>query len=323
MMDVYVPKKDTANRVNSITQSTVNELNAALSKTGKSVLYTLYQNPRIQQKVLAVNINTSAASLSNLLSKLEAIRPTLLNIEQAGRSKYYSLTNIAEQYVCRELMPKGTYHINTFFTVPAGASLLDETMEIIYQFQNLAGSEWLLILDNLLLNGADTSEAEDELINLYIQFTNNMKQLYLQKETLSIHKIYDKLSNNILVSRLENYLEHNLKDSHALMPLFDLEKQNPLKAVELINYVFAEMKPRIFGKDDLSLFPNNDLPVSEEQYHAIFHQITMMANEFFNRHEPKLQILKNWEKAFCTSNIALSFIAEKCNTIFLIESEKH
>lgn len=235
MGETYALEKTNANRVISITQSTINELNAALSKTGKSILLTLYQNPRIQQKVLAANINTSAASLSNLLSKLEVIRPALLNIEPEGRSKYYSLTRIAEQYVCSELMPKGTYHINTSFAAPADTSLYH----------------------------------------------------------------------------------------HPLLPLFELEKQNPKKAIELINYIFAEMKPQIFEKDELSLFPNNDLPVSEEEYLAIFHRLTMMANEFFSHREPKLQILKKWEKTFSTTNITLYFIAEKCNTINLLESRIH
>lgn len=323
MREANALEKTNANRVISITQSTINELNAALSKTGKSILLTLYQTPQIQQKVLAANINTSAASLSNLLSKLEAIRPALLNIEPEGRSKYYSLTGIAEQYVCSELISKGTYHINTSFAVPADTSLLDKTLEVLYQFQKLAGSEWRLILDSMLLNGTNTNETSDGLTNLYSQLINNIKQLYLQKESQSIQKIYGELSDNTLISRLKDYLKQNLKDPHPLLPLFDLEKQNPQKAIELINYIFAEMKPQIFEKDDLSLFPNNDLPVSEEQYLAIFHRLSMMANDFFNQHETKLQILKKWEKTFSATNITLYFIAEKCNTINLLETKMY
>lgn len=292
MMNAYTQEKVADNRVISIPQSTINELNSALSKTGKHVLLTLYQNPRIQQKVLAVNINTSTASLSNLLSKLESIRPALLNIESVGRCKYYSLTKIAEQYVYSALIPKGTYHINTSFTAPADTFLLNETLEILHQFQSHAGNEWKLILDSMLLNNTATNEASDGLTKLYSQFINNIKQMYLQKDTLFIQQIYDELNSNTLISKLENYLKRNLKDSHALLPLFDLEKQNPKKAIELINYIFADMKPQIFEKDDLSLFPNNDLPVSEEQYFAIFHQLTRMVNEFFNCHETKFQILK-------------------------------
>ncbi len=323
MRDAYAPEQITIKRSNPITQSTINELNTALSKAGKSVLLALYRTPRIQQKVLAVNINTSPTSLSNLLSKMEAIKPSLLDIEHAGRSKYYSLTRVAEQYVASELIPKESYNINTFFSVPTGTPLLDETLGILYQFQSLAGSEWLLILDDMLLNGTNAGEDRDELSSLYTQFIINMKQMYVQKESLSIRKIYDELSNSILTGRLENYLKGSLKDSHALIPLFDLEKQNPKKAIELINYAFAEIKPQVFGTDDLSLFPNNDLPVSDEQYHAIFHRLSIMINEFSNYHETKLQVLKNWEKTLYTSNISLYFIAEKCNTIYLKESEKH
>lgn len=323
MIDAYVPERTATKRSNSITQSTINELNTVLSKSGKSVLLALYRTPRIQQKVLAVNINTTPNSLSNLLSKMETISPPLLDIEHAGRSKYYSLTKIAEQYVASELIPKESYNINTFFSVPTGTSLFDETLKILYQFQSLAGSEWLLIMDDMLLNSTNADNGHDELFNLYTQFIINMKQMYVQKESLSIHKIYDELSNSILTSRLENYLKGSLKDSHALIPLFELEKQNPQKAVELINYAFAEIKPQIFGKDDLSLFPNDDLPVSEEQYHAIFHRLSTMVNEFSDCHGAKLQVLKNWEKTLYTSNISLYFIAEKCNAIYLKESEKH
>lgn len=321
-MVAYTPERTVGNSQNSITQTTINELNAALSRKGKSVLLALYRSPRIQQKVLAVSINTSPNSLSNLLGKMETIRPVLLDIEHIGRSKYYSLTNIAKQYVCSALIPKETYNINTFFSVPAETSLSNETLEILYQFQHLAGSEWLLILDDLLSNGQDTGAAADDLTNLYTRFIRNMRQMYLRKDSLSIRKIYSELSNSILVSRLENYLKDSLQDSHALIPLFDLEKQNPKKVIELINYVFAEMKPHIFGKDDLACFPNNELPVSEEQYHAIFHRISIMVNEFSNHYRSKLQALKTWEKAFYASNVTLTFIAEKCYMVQLAEFGK-
>lgn len=325
MMDAYTPEKNayTSKRTNSITQNTIDALNATLSKSGKSVLLSLYRTPRIQQKVLAVNINTSTTSLSNLLSKMEAICPPLLNIEHSGRSKYYSLTKIAEQYVASELIPKESFNINTFFSIPTSASLLNETLHILYQFQSLAGSEWLLILDDMLSGGTNTNEDKNELSTLYTQFINNMNQMYIQKETLSIHKVYDELANNILTRRLENYFKNNLQESNALVPLFDLEKQNPQKAIQLINYAFAEIKPQIFGTDDLSLFSSNDLPISNEQYHAIFRRLSMMINEFSNQHESKLQMLKNWEKVFYTSTLSLDFIAEKCNTIYLIESREH
>lgn len=325
MMDAYTPEKNiyTVKKTNSITQNTIDELNSKLSKSGKSVLLSLYRTPRIQQKALAVNNNTSPTSLSNLLSKIEAIRPPLLNVEHSGRSKYYSLTKIAEQYVASELIPKESININTFFSFPTSASLLNETLNLLYQFQSLAGSEWLLILDDMLSNGSDTSEAENELFGLYTQFINNMNQMHIQKETLSIHKVYDELDNNILIRRLENYFKNNLQESDALIPLFDLEKQNPQKAIRLINYAFAEIKPQVFGTDDLSLFSDNDLPISSEQYHAIFRRLSMMINEFLNQHETKLQMLKNWEKVFYTSNLSLDFIAEKCNTIYLTESGKH
>lgn len=321
-MDAYTPERTAENSSNSITQTTINELNAALSKQGKSVLLALYRSPRIQQKVLAVSINTTPNSLSNLLGKLETIRPKLLDIEHIGRSKYYSLTGIAKQYVSSALMPKETYNINTFFSVPVETSLFDETLELLYQFQKLAGSEWLLILDDLLSNGQDTDTAADDLTHLYTHFIRNMRQMYLCKDTLSIRKIYGELSNSILVSRLENYLKGNLQDSHALIPLFDLEKQNPKKVIELINYVFSEMKPHIFGKEDLDYFPNNELPVPEEQYHAIFHRISTMVSDFSTLYRSKRQALNAWEKTFYASNITLSFIAEKCSMVQLAEFGK-
>ncbi len=322
MVNAYVPEIVATKKTEVAAPDTINELNNILSKTGKSVLYELYRTPRIQHKALAVNINTSPTSLSNLLTRIGTIDPPLLRVEQVGRSKYYSLTKIAEQYVASELIQKETYNINTFFSVPANDSLYDEARRILYQFQSLAGNEWLLILDNMLFNDTNTDEAKDELFTLYTQFINKMKQMYVQKESLSIHKIYDELSNSILIGRLENYLKNSLKDSHALIPLFDLEKQNPQTAIDLINYAFAEMKPQVFGKDDLSLFPDNDLPVSAEQYNAILRRLLLMVNEFADYHGAKLKVRKNWEESFYTSNITLSFIAEKCNIIFLVESRK-
>lgn len=145
---------NTSNLHNSLTPDVIDYLNSSLSKLGVSILRELYRSPQMQQKNLAASIHTSTTSLSNILSRLENIQPQLLVSERVGRSKYYSLTEIANSYVVQVILPQ-TNKIHTFSSRSQRDILISETLKAFYQFQDTAGSEWDIILDDLLLSNSD------------------------------------------------------------------------------------------------------------------------------------------------------------------------
>lgn len=306
-----------------LTKEVVLTLNALLSRQGIAVLKALYQSPGIQQKNLAVNIHTSPASLSNIISKLEAIQPDLLKSERIGRSKFYSLTDTAAAYVESELLkdekpvsPK----IRPFNSSSLEDAMTNETIHFFELFQDAAGKEWFMVLDDLLSGIMDINELSDELYNRYMEFAESLIQLRIQQKSTAIRKVYDVIDNNILIKRLERYLDNELKDLYVLEPLFDLEKEDFEKACVLIDHIFSELRPVIFGAaGSLQL---EELAITINQYYAIHHQISNMINEFQSFDGNKTKAVAYWKEKFHAYNASLQYIASNCHTIYIVEQQK-
>lgn len=303
-------RKDTSN--NLLTPDTIKYLNDSLSKLSIAILRELHDSPQIQQKTLAANIHTSPSSLSNILSKLEAIQPQLIKAERVGRSKYYALTEIAELFVTQELLPKAA-KIRPITPYPQ-EDLANNTLRIIYQFQKIAGQDWEILFDDMLSGNTQTNTINTELNDLYADFMNNVTQLKILHQTSSIHEILTALGNNILIRRLEHALNKTLENYYILEPLFKLAKQDYEMATLSIDYIFAEIYPSYFPLS-LSLNSPKDTLFSEEQYLKIFHEFVKMFNEFNVYQGDKCKILEHWKTKYWSTNLSLTYIAEKCNNI--------
>lgn len=297
---------------NLLTPDIIKYLNDSLSKLSIAILKELYNSPQIQQKTLAANIHTSPSSLSNIITRLEAIQPQLIKTERVGRSKYYALTEIAELFVTQELLPK-TAKIRPFTPYPQ-EDLTNSTLRIIYQFQKTAGQDWEILFDDMLSGNTQTAIANQELNDLYVDFINNVTQLKILHQTSSINEILTTLGNSILIRRLEHYLNDTLKNYYILEPLFKLAKQDYEMAAMSIDYIFAEIYPSYFPLS-VSLNSPKDTLFSEEQYLKIFHELVKMFNEFNVYHGDKAKILEHWKTKYCSTNLSLTYIAEKCSNI--------
>lgn len=299
----------------TITTDIINSLNATLSKQSIAILKELYYSTKMQQKALAANIHTSPSSLSNTLSRLETIDPQLLKSERIGRSKYYSLTEIAESYI-EQGIPHKIATIHTFASASQEKSLVNDTLYILHQFQKTAGHEWYLILDDMLSNkdniSANTSEG-NELNHLYRNFVNNMKQLQKLENIPAIHEVQSILGDKTLIKRLEKLISNELKHYYALAPLFKLEKQNPEKAFLYTDNLFLQIEPNLFKSLDPSLFEENkNIPISEEQYNKIFDEFVNLKNDFINYQGNKIKAVQNWKNIYNVNSTLLYYIAEKC-----------
>ncbi len=297
-----------------LTPDTIKYLNASISKLGVAILKELHASPQIQQKTLAASIHTSPSSLSNILNRLEAIQPQLIKTERVGRSKYYALTETAELYVSQELLPKAS-NIHPFTPYPQG-DLTNDTLRILYQFQKTAGQDWEIFLDDLLSEDKQTTITDNELNDLYLDFMNNVTQLQILHQISSIHEIMNALGNSILIKRLENYLSRTLKNFYVMEPLFKLAKQNIETAIQSIDYIFAEIYPTCFPLQASSTF-TVDMFFSEEQYLRIFRELLKMSNEFLKYQGDKTKALSHWKLKYCSTDFSLTYIAEKCYSIFI------
>lgn len=298
-----------------LTPDTIELLNNTLSKLGINILKELYNTPHMQQKNLAANIHTSVTSLSNILSRLESIQPSLLVSERTGRSKYYSLTETARLYVAKVILPQ-TNKIHPFTTLSHENTLVSETFDILFQFQEKAGSVWDIWMDDLL-TGRNVTDCPNELFTLYSDFISHMSQLEILHQTAYIHEIHSILGQHILVARLNDHLHSELKSFRCLEPLFDLENQDFDKATQLIDHIFSNIAPEFFADQADDNFDVNSL-ISNEQYCKVFFEINSMKNDFRN---PKYKgnkqlILKYWKTKYIKRNHSLSYIAEKCSFLY-------
>lgn len=312
---------ENADYKNILTPDLIHFLNTSLSKLGVSILKELYQAASpLQQKTLAANVHTSPTSLSNILSRLEAITPELLNSQRIGRSKYYSLTGFARAYVAQELLT-APGKIHPFAAHSQNSALLSETLDILHMFQSKAGIEWYFALDDLLSGKSSEYETDTELMELFSDFLDNMANMKLQNQSEYIHEIHKQLEQKILIGRLDSYLKAQLAPYYALKPLISLAKQDYETAALFIDYVFAvKIDTGLFSVPEL---PGSfSVPVSELEYNKITKQLADMANDIIDRRGNKLQVLEIWKKRYHTDSHCLMYIAEKCCFIYKIHGGK-
>ncbi len=319
IMGAYRTEEIFTNNDSTLTNETVTILKASLSRHGNAILQALYESPGMQQKSLAATIHTSPASLSNIISKLETIQPQLLQSERTGRSKFYSLTDTAAAYVESELLHKEkpvSPKIHPFNASSYEDALIDETLHFLTRFQHAAGSEWYMVLDDLLC-GFHENKISDEVYDRYMDFTDSLVQLRIKQKTAATRKIYDAVDNIILAKRLDRYLNSELKDLFILEPLFDLEKQDFEQACALIDNIFYKLRPNIFCQAEPVALET--LSITQDQYFAIYHQISEMINEFSKFNGNKTAAVTFWKDRFHSYNASLRYIASNCYVIYADE----
>lgn len=325
----YQPEQTRFDNDSSLIKENIITLRTLLSKQGNAILKALYESPGMQQKSLAVSIHTSPASLSNIISKLETIQPELLKSERIGRSKYYALTDMAIAYVESELLSKEEPvtlkpKIHPFDSSSYEEMLTAETLHCLNLFQHTAGNEWFMVLDDLLSGITDATKMNDELYDRYKDFMESLTQLRIHQKNIAIRKVYDVIDNLILSKRLNQYLDKELKDLYVLEPLFDLGKQDFEQACTLIDYIFFELRPSIFGPaDDLQDLQLEAFSITTEQYYAIHHQISNMINEFFTFGGNKTKAVTKWKDRFHSYDATLRYIVSNCFVIYTAEQKKY
>jgi len=303
-----------------LTPELIRYYNATLTKLDIDILKELLHSPQTQHKILATNLHTSTNSLSNRFNRLESIQPALIITERIGRTKYYSLTEIARTFMEQQFPPESNL-IHAFTTTTQDDALLNDTLKILERFKQVVGTEWDVLLDDILSGKVllDEKNARSvEIKTLYEDFIINLKSFHILDKTSCIQDVYNTLSQNVLVHRLKGFLDNELTNYRALEPLFKLERQNFEKAFLLIDYAFTQINPTIFRPFD-SMQSIQNLMLSKEQINSVICTILSMINEFRNYNGNTTLAVNHWKETYLSTGATLYHIADKCYTIYYSE----
>lgn len=317
-----------------LSKNNISYLNSNLTKKGKLLLLTLYKYHPLKHKDLAKMLDMQTNGLTNLISHINnKIYKDLIEFQRVGRCKFYSLSQIAETYTENILLPEETVRLNAHTSFLHNDFIIRDVLDSLRKFQEFEGSDWYIVLDDLLyvetrnslvttINSKDTSNHtynnlknfKQETYQNYIRFKNALISLIVQHGKQSVQKIYDILDQKILSKRLDFLLSNILDDFYKMEPLFHLEKEDLQSAYSIIDKIFSDCFPETFGTNSYIL---------PTEYCSIYSVIINMTNEFKENNYDKAISIEQWEKKFYTKNhfSCISYIAEKCNTIYIRPSQ--
>lgn len=276
---------------NRLSKNTISYLNSNLTPKGRFLLIKLYKYSSLKHKDLAQTLDMSSSSLTNLITRINSIYQDFIKSESIGRHKFYSLSQIAEAYTEIILLPKQTAQNDAIASLLSNDSLTNNVWYSLKKFQEYEGDDWYLVLDDLLLfetrnqlvRTTDAIEIsnqihfdyKNETCQNYINFINALIALEIQQGKQSLKKIYGILDQIILERRLEFLLEKSLNDFYQIEPLFHLEQNDLQAAYSLIDKIFSELFPEIFGEN----IPSSHVSLPSE-YYSIYSVIINMTKEY-------------------------------------------
>lgn len=301
-----------------ISRELIHNVDKSLTKGYREILEILYATPNLTQKSLCAQLGKNANSLSNMLARIHEINSSLIKSTKSGRENLLSLGPIGMAYMQSQEAPSDTNKIRSFSN-SARDEMLKNVLESLDGFKQLAPDSWEMKLDNFLVG---CPEENVYLCNAYNKLINNIQLLRIKGYQLTLQNFFDNLGNNILVHRIQNVLNQSLKHFYQLETLFNLANAKPQSAFEIIDDMFLRIYPDIFSEEipDISSTPHKNL-FSEEKYSTTFFLISNMVHSAVRNHQDKVSVIQHWEELFCTTNVIFYYIAEKCQTIQLLQNQ--
>ncbi|MCM1087904.1 MAG: MarR family winged helix-turn-helix transcriptional regulator [Muribaculaceae bacterium] len=318
---------------NQLPSKTILYLDSNLTKKCKSLLITLHKYQSLNHKELAELLDIKTSGLTNLISRINKIQKKFIESQSIGRCKFYSLSPLAEAYTEIILLPKENArkytHSSSLYNDLSTSNVIDS----LKKFQEYEGECWYIVLDDLLffetrnkiITATDFKDEmfqnnmnyKEETYQNYTNFKNALITLCVQNGRQAVQKIYGILDQEILSWRLDSLLSNILNDFYKMEPLFQLEKEDLQAAYSIIDRIFSELFPEIFGASS-SIYSE----ILDTKYSSIYSVIVNMNNEFKKNNYNKSVSIQQWEKKFYTQShySCISYIAEKCNTLYIKKS---
>ena len=183
------------------------EISYFMSKKRRQVVETLYDKKRLSQGELAQAVNTSAASLSNILLNFEMFAYQLLDSESEGKRRYYFLTDLGKKFVQSAYRNKQSvdnenviFH-ETFQDIQSVMSCL-EAVKVKYE------DKWEIVLDDVLVASIEYREIQvdggEKEIDAFLHCVERVLMDDYENNSVRIMKLL--YSNKILLWRFEQFL---------------------------------------------------------------------------------------------------------------------
>lgn len=178
-----------------------------MSKKRRQIVETLYDKKRLSQGELAQEIQSSAASLSNILLHFEMFQYRLLDSESDGKRRYYFLTGLGKAFVQNVYRNKQD---NKAGNVISHESFQDmqSIMSCLETIKNKYEDKWEITLEDVLLAGikfwdVQIEDGEKEIDNFLYSIERVLVEDYENYSVRIMKLVY---SNAILLDRMEQFL---------------------------------------------------------------------------------------------------------------------
>lgn len=176
-----------------------------------SLINALAEEGELSQGQLALKIDSSAASLANIMNKFEQFDYKLLEAKSAGKYRLYSLSEIGWAYV-RQTRDKTHWEDNSRTLEREDEELLREAEKSIDHFeliQSGQGESWQTKFDEAMRRrtrgtGDELDEESERLVNRYLEC---LERLTLRGSGEILGKAMLKLKNSILQERVVEYMD--------------------------------------------------------------------------------------------------------------------
>lgn len=178
-----------------------------LSRKRKQIVEILYKKERLSHGELAAGVDSSQASLSNILLKFDQFQYKLLDGVSEGKRRYYSLTELGRKYV-ESCLENNQYTENKNIVSQEPFRLMKDVRESLEIIKGKYEDTWELMLDNVLLESTEYLDIEikeeEKEINDFLVLVE--KVLLYGDENYSVKLMELVESNNILSCRFEKFL---------------------------------------------------------------------------------------------------------------------
>ena len=290
-----------------LNEQTLKKIDTFVVRKRRDVVLMLYKYGELSQKKLAEAINSSPASLANILCKMFEFSDALIKCRSIGKQRVYSLTALGEEYagiICEDK------------TIPISEAWKNEEKNLVQcgetclsELQRVFIDEWEYIVDNILflyfLRGSEGFINDWTGVDKVAEFLEILETAILKEFDNAQYELMEKIKNPILKKRIEEVLNdfvpfvfilRNLKDERKLYEFYDLAiasvngevltdelqqmivEQKYEKEYEELKMVFKRMMPRIKGwkRQEILDYLNRLIPQNKNLCY-------MLAKELWNK----------------------------------------
>ena len=177
-----------------------------ISKKRKQILIELYPKRKLSQGELAKAVETSTASLANILLNFESFKYPLLESESEGKRRYYSLSRLGRDYIenCRRQEKKE----EKGKIVRDSSQMLQKAKACLGEFQALE-ENWEFELEEALLDRIECrkiiSNESQKAVDEFLKSIEYVLTYDYENQLLNVLRFID--GNKILQVRMSRFID--------------------------------------------------------------------------------------------------------------------